>query len=207
MRAKPVPPRAEARGARLKSRRRAVRATGMTTAMLALAAGLVPSAIATGVVGTSLVSASKVAASVGPDSPGANEPTGPRIGKIRIADFYLLPNGKPGPALDFYDTSERRDVPRHFDIATGKPASHSNDPTSPATLSDYNAALFPLPIGTHTLNVVAEPGPGMGLSQKQCRAAAAVTTMTVKLAKSPPTLLFIYGANPHQAKMMTVKIG
>jgi hypothetical protein len=279
-------------------------------------------------------------------SPGDFEPTGPRIAKIRVANFYLLPDNKPGPALDFYDTSlpsksdkplisylaygqvsqyvspraegpeadytgggdygnlymfpagskkfgpkidgmqagtnidnagwvtgEQQTVvigdssdegynsqpsfatvdevepsavgqsalikpkpgagllvanvngliegtskygdvdlridgkcPDNILVTTGKPAQDSNDPTFPATLSNYNAANFPLPVGAHTLNVVAEPGPGSGLTQQQCRAAPAVATATVQISGSAPTIVFIYGASPHQAKMLRAKI-
>jgi len=92
-------------------------------------------------------------------------------------------------------------------VATNKPAQDSNDPTSPATLSNYNAANFPLSPGSHTLNVVAQPGPGSGLTQTQCRAAPAVATTVVKVAKSPPTIVFVYGPSPKQARMLMAKIG
>jgi hypothetical protein len=97
--------------------------------------------------------------------------------------------------------------PDNILVATNKPANDSSDPTSPATISNYNAANFPLSVGHHTLNVVDEPGPGSGLLQKQCQAAPAVTTTAVKISTSAPTVVFIYGPNPAHAKMLVAKIG
>jgi hypothetical protein len=64
-------------------------------------------------------------------------------------------------------------------LVGGQQASNSNNSTTPAALTDYSAANFPLSYGSHTLNLVAEPGPGMGLSQQQCDKAPSVATTTV----------------------------
>jgi hypothetical protein len=90
---------------------------------------------------------------------------------------------------------------------TGKPAQNSNNPTTPATLGDYNAANFPLTPGSHKLNVVDDPGPGSGLTQQQCDTAPAKASVAVKIAKTPPTLVFIYGSSPATVKTLVTHVG
>ena len=90
---------------------------------------------------------------------------------------------------------------------TGKPAQNSNNPTTPATLGDYNAANFPLTLGSHKLNVVDDPGPGSGLTQQQCDAAPAKASVAVKITKAPPTLVFIYGSSPATVKTLVAPVG
>jgi hypothetical protein len=92
-------------------------------------------------------------------------------------------------------------------LVGGQPASNSNNATTPATLTDYSAANFPLPYGSHTLNLVAEPGPGRGLSQQQCDTAPAVATTTVKISARPPAIVFFYGRDPHHVKVLVATIG
>jgi hypothetical protein len=92
-------------------------------------------------------------------------------------------------------------------LKTGKPAQDSNNPTTPASLGNYNAADFPLSPGKHKLNVVAEPGPGQGLTQQQCDSAPAKTSVAVKITKAPPTLVFIYGSSPTATKTLVAPVG
>jgi hypothetical protein len=111
-------------------------------------------------------------------------------------------------------TSKYGDVDLRIDGAcpdnvdtTGKPAQDSSNPTTPASLGNYNAANFPLALGSHKLNVVDEPGPGSGLSQQQCVAAPAKASVAVKIAKTPPTLVFIYGSSPAAVKTLVAHVG
>jgi hypothetical protein len=90
---------------------------------------------------------------------------------------------------------------------TGKPARDSNNTTSPATLGNYNAANFPLSPGSHKLNVVADPGPGSGLTQQQCDVAPAKASTAVNITKTQPTLLFIYGPTPAASRILVAHIG
>jgi hypothetical protein len=92
-------------------------------------------------------------------------------------------------------------------LVGGQQASNSNNSTTPAALTDYSAANFPLPYGSHTLNLVAEPGPGSGLTQQQCNKAPSVATTTVKLSASPPVIVFFYGTDPHHVKVLVTTIG
>ena len=92
-------------------------------------------------------------------------------------------------------------------LPTGKPAQDSNNATTPAALGNYNAADFPLSPGSHKLNVVAEPGPGSGLTQQQCQTAPAKTSVVVKITKTPPTLVFIYGPSPAKTKTLVAHVG
>lgn len=92
-------------------------------------------------------------------------------------------------------------------LTTGKPAQDSNNPTTPASLSNYNAANFPLSPGSHKLSVVAGPGPGSGLSQQQCDTAPAKASVAVKITKTPPTLVFIYGPSPAAPKTLVAHVG
>ncbi len=92
-------------------------------------------------------------------------------------------------------------------LTTGKPAQDSNNPTTPATVSNYNAANFPLSPGSHKLNVVADPGPGSGLTQQQCDTAPAKTSVVVKITKAQPTLLFLYGPSPGATKTLVAHVG
>ncbi len=91
-------------------------------------------------------------------------------------------------------------------LTTGKPAQDSNNPTTPATLGNYNAANFPLSPGSHKLNVVDDPGPGQGLTQQQCDTASAKESLTVKIT-SQPTLVFIYGPSPATTKTLIAHVG
>jgi hypothetical protein len=90
---------------------------------------------------------------------------------------------------------------------TGKPAQDSNNTTSPAALGNYNAANFLLAAGSRKLNVVADPGPGSGLTQQQCDIAPAKASIAVKITKAQPTLLFIYGPSPAASKILVAHIG
>jgi hypothetical protein len=92
-------------------------------------------------------------------------------------------------------------------LTTGKPAQDSSNPTTPAALANYNAADFPLSLGSHKLNVVAEPGPGSGLDQQQCAGAPAKASLAVKISKAQPTLVFIYGASPGAPKTLVAHVG
>lgn len=85
-------------------------------------------------------------------------------------------------------------------LTTGKPARDSNNPTAPAALSNYNAANFPLAPGGHKLDIVADPGPGQGLSQQQCDAAKSEASLTVTVSPNHAKLLFIYGPSPAKLK-------
>jgi hypothetical protein len=80
-------------------------------------------------------------------------------------------------------------------LTTGQPAQNSNNPTTPATLGNYNAANFPLPPGSHKLHVVADPGPGRGLTQQQCHTATAKASVAVNITTAHPALLFIFGSS------------
>jgi hypothetical protein len=92
-------------------------------------------------------------------------------------------------------------------LTTGKPAQDSNNTTSPAALGNYNAANFPLAAGSHKLNVVADAGPGSGLTQQRCDVAPAKASTVVKITKAQPTLLFIYGPSPAASKTLVAHIG
>ena len=81
-------------------------------------------------------------------------------------------------------------------LITGKPARDSNNPTTPAALANYNAANFLLREQEHSLDVVAEPGPGQGLSQQQCDAATSEASLKVIVNRVHPALVFIYGPSP-----------
>jgi hypothetical protein len=90
---------------------------------------------------------------------------------------------------------------------TGKPAQNSNNPTTPASLGNYNAANFPLTLGSHKLNVVDEPGPGSGLTQQQCDSAPAKASVAVTITKTPPALVFVYGSSPATVKTLVAHVG
>ena len=73
------------------------------------------------------------------------EPTGPRVARIRVANFYIAPNGRAGPALDFYDTSQpsKSDKPLIADLKYGQLSAYVS-PRSGGPLSDYgNLYVFP----------------------------------------------------------------
>jgi hypothetical protein len=93
------------------------------------------------------------------------------------------------------------------DLTTGKPAQDSNNPTTPASIANYNAADFPLAVGSHKVNVVPEPGPGSGLTQQQCQSAKASASVAVKVSSTPATLLFIYGVSPAAPKTLIAHVG
>ena len=57
--------------------------------------------------------------------------------------------------------------------------------TIPALVSGYAAANFPLALGTHTLNIVADPAPGEGILQKPCDSAPAQSTTVVNCGVVP----------------------
>ena len=65
----------------------------------------------------------------------------------------------------------------------GKPAQHSNTSPEPAVLADYNAANFPLSLGSHELYVVDNPGPGRAWNWEECKTAP---TQVVTAVKIPP---------------------
>ena len=79
--------------------------------------------------------------------------------------------------------------------------------TTPALMSDYAAANFSLPLGSHTLNVVADPGPGAAFLQKPCDTAPAQSTTVVKVTAQPTAIVFYYGADPHHVRVLVSKIG
>jgi hypothetical protein len=97
--------------------------------------------------------------------------------------------------------------PDNIDATTGKAAQDSNNPTTPASLGNYNAANFPLTPGSHKLNVVDEPGPGSGLTQQQCDTAPAKASVAVTVKKTPPTLVFVYGSSPTAVKTLVTHVG
>ena len=53
---------------------------------------------------------------------GLFKPTGPHIAKVRVANFYLNPNGTPSATLDLYDTSRptKSDKPLISGLAYGQ---------------------------------------------------------------------------------------
>ena len=77
------------------------------------------------------------------------EPTGPPTGKIRIANFFA-PNGKPGPALDFYDTSRpgANDPTLISNLAYGQVSEYVT-PRAPAGDKYSNLYIFPAGSKTH----------------------------------------------------------
>ena len=50
------------------------------------------------------------------------------------------------------------------------------------------------------LDIVADPGPGQGLSQQQCDAAKSEASLTVTVSPNHAKLLFIYGPSPAKLK-------
>lgn len=77
----------------------------------------------------------------------AYEPKGSPTGKIRIANFFA-PNGQPGPALDFYDTSHPGDgdTPLIANLAYGQVSAYVS-PRAPDPGGTY-AQLYIFPAGS-----------------------------------------------------------
>ncbi len=86
-------------------------------------------------------------------------------------------------------------------LPSGKPAHDSNNPTTPAAVSNYNAADFLVSKYTnHTVQIIPEPGPGQALSQQQCETAKSVKSLFVGTSwHNEPLLVFIIGPSPAKA--------
>jgi len=91
-------------------------------------------------------------------------------------------------------------------ILTGGPPAKPN----PADIEAFvyeDTGDFPLSPGAHTVNLVADPAPGTGLTLQTCNAAPARTSTTVKISTKSPVMLFFYGKDPFHAKVLVTTIG
>jgi hypothetical protein len=87
--------------------------------------------------------------------PKGFEPAGPPTGKIRVANFFLVNGAKPGPPLDFYDTSQpaNADKPLISNLGYG----HISPYVSPRSDAGYSN-LYMFPAGS---KAVGKPVDGM----------------------------------------------
>jgi hypothetical protein len=92
-------------------------------------------------------------------------------------------------------------------LPNGKRARDSSNPTTPATLRNYNAADFHFTPGNYRLDVIPGPGPGRSLTQDQCDGAPSATAVGLKLSAAKPTLVFIYGASPTKPRTLVALVG
>ena len=78
---------------------------------------------------------------------GSFEPSGPPTAKIRVANFFLVNGINPGPAVDFYDTSQpaKTDKPLISNLGYGQISAY----VSPRSDAGY-ANLYMFPAGSKT---------------------------------------------------------
>ncbi len=104
-------------------------------------------------------------ASSGVQGGGANEPKGGPTGKIRIANFYA-PNGQPGGAFDFYDTSKpaASDKPLIANLAYGQVSDYVTPRAADAGSGSYSQ-LYVFPAGSQAVGAPTAGGQaGMNIS-------------------------------------------
>ena len=66
---------------------------------------------------------------------------------------------------------------------------------------------LPLSPGSHTLEVIATPSPGLGFTPATCKSAPTLGAKTVKIRVGSPTMVFLYGPDPQRVKFLVTKIG
>jgi hypothetical protein len=126
----------------------------------------------------------------------------PGKGIIALNIEGFPPGSQPSPALRIDNA-----CPDNTDPQTNKPAQASNNPDSPAVLGNGNVEDFEVTAGSHTLDVPLSGGPGMGLTQAQCRSTKAAVSKTVDVADGATIEVFLYGPRINDLRMQTATVG
>ena len=91
-------------------------------------------------------------------------------------------------------------------ILTGGPPEKPNPGAFEAFLYE-DTGDFPLSPGAHTVNLVADPGPGTGLTLQKCQTTKAESTTIVKISANRPVMVYLYGKDPYHTKVLVTTIG